>query len=89
MVKQEEYFKVQGLYEIILKCKQQFEVDYFVVQKMIVNMEFSFKRFVVVEKVRELDYECLRLSELVKEFVIYKSKVSLLEFILVFIKKDV
>lgn len=55
--KQEEYLRVQVFYEVMLKCKEQLEVEFNIVQNQIVNMELFLKRFVVVDKVRELDYE--------------------------------
>lgn len=55
--KQEEYLRVQVFYEVMLKCKEQLEVEFNIVQNQIVSMELFLKRFVVVDKVRELDYE--------------------------------
>lgn len=55
--KQEEYLRVQVFYEVMLKCKEQLEVEFNIVQNQIVSMELFLKRFIVVDKVRELDYE--------------------------------
>ena len=89
MIKQEEHSRAQSLYETTLKRKEQLEADFDAAQKRMANMESSLKRYVAVDKTRELNHERSRSSELAKELASYKSKVSSLESLSALSKNDI